>query len=250
MKKNIGTLSMIVMILLMTGCTEKKIEKSENVVNNIKETTQTKAKRVPRENRIDMTNKEGIPISSIQASMVDTFDSVEEIEKNSELTIRGIITNNEYLEFDNMAFTISTIQIEEIMTNEGEDPAIQVGGTIRVLQTGGIITQTYDPELEKNFTTAEQNKDFKENVEGTKIEVVLEAAPVLKENTDSILFLQKYEGPIGQDLYVGTGDYQGRFIIESDSYIEPQSENVVSDNGNVDFTLEEIKEEVFSVESE
>lgn len=250
MKNILGTISIIVLFLLTSGCAQSKIEESANVDNNIKEISKSKEKSVPRENRIDMRNKDGIPISSIQASMVDTFVSVEEIEKNSDLTIRGIITNNEYLEYDNMAFTISTIKIEEIITNEGEDSSIQVGGTIRLLQTGGIITQSYDPELEKDFTTDEQNKDFKENIEGTKIEVVLESAPVLKENTNSILFLQKYEGPIGQDLYVGTGDYQGRFIIESDSYIEPQSENVVSDDGNIDFTLQEIKEEVLSVEVE
>lgn len=93
----------------------------------------------------------------------------------------------------------------------------------------------------------EQKEEFKKN-EGKTIEITANDAPVIKKSNEAVLFLTDYDGPLGTDLYVPIGDYQGRFIVESDDYIEPQSLQVTSEQGNSDFTMKEIKAEVESAE--
>ncbi len=202
-------------------------------------------KREPRETRIDITNKEGYEVGSASLSMVDSFESVEQLVERSEIVIQGEVISNEYIDYDDIPFTISTVKILDIISEDKDE--FTIGDTIKVVQTGGLYVQKDVGGDEKIFTTEEQKEEFKKN-EGKTIEITANDAPVIKKSNEAVLFLTDYDGPLGTDLYVPIGDYQGRFIVESDDYIEPQSLQVTSEQGNSDFTMKEIKAEVESAE--
>ncbi|MCM3218153.1 hypothetical protein ABER75_04265 [Niallia taxi] len=214
-----------------------KVEQSEKSNLSFK-------KREPRSTRIDITNKDGYQVSSAEASMVDSFESVEQLDQRSDLNIEGQVISNEYVTYDDIPFTISKVKIIDIIgkTEEG----FVIGDTIKVVQTGGLYVQHDVGGDEKIFTTEEEKKES-EKMEGKTIEVTLNDAPVIKKNNTVVLFLEKSEDdPLGSDLYAAVGDYQGKFIVESDDYIEPQSLEIKSKHGNSDFTMEEIEAEVKS----
>lgn len=242
MKNKTKILSLVIVSLVIGGGVLFAFQNNDKFDND---RAVASSVRTPREQRIDMYNKEGYEVVSYGAAMVDNYENIEELTIDSQIVVKGIIESNEYVMYDGVIFTISELLIHETISTDGQ--SFNNGDKIKVLQTGGIYEQVDVGADEKEFTTEEDKAAFKEH-EGKKFEFTLEEVPVLKEDTETILFLQQYIGPLGEGLYVSIGDYQGRFIVESDNYIEPQSEEISSLEGNKDFTMEEVVAEVTAAE--
>ena len=238
-----------VFLFSIAGCSSNTSTETGEIIDvktvQVDKTDMSLKKREPRETRIDITNKEGYEVGSASLSMVDSFESVEQLVERSEIVIEGEVIFNEYMDYDDIPFTISTVKILDIISEDKDE--FTIGDTIKVVQTGGLYVQKDVGGDGKIFTTEEQKEEFKK-IEGKTIEITANDAPVIKKSNEVVLFLTDYDGPLGTDLYVAIGDYQGRFIVESDDYIEPQSLQVTSEQGNSDFTMKEIKAEVESAE--
>lgn len=118
---------------------------------------------------------------------------------------------------EGITFTISSLEVNDVVKSNNK---VKNGKFIKVLQTGGISKLT--DVAEKDFENKEEREKFLKENEGKEIELVFEGSPVIKEKQNAILFLTEYLGPIGKDLYVGTGDFQGRFIIDQNT-VEAQN---------------------------
>ncbi|MGL4739880.1 MAG: hypothetical protein ACRC41_03635 [Sarcina sp.] len=169
------------------------------------------------QNNID---NDEIPVANMSGKLVNCYETLEEINKDSEIVVKGKIIKNEYIEYEGVIFTVSQFKVEDaIKGNVSKDKVI------KVLQTGGISTVKSNEMDEKSFEDPKEVEKHLKNNLGKKFESTIEGVKVLKENDNAVLLLQKYDGPITQDSYVGTGDFQGRFIInEKTKSISPQSE--------------------------
>lgn len=235
-----GFTCLLASAFMLAGCSSLSAEKNgqtessaSTAVSESSEDTAVSAvreKREPRAERINMRNKEGYEVVPSLFTMIDDFRIIPELTARAEVIVKGKVVKNEYIEHEGIIFTISEAEISELLGNSSSDTQMEAGSTLKLLQTGGIYGQRDAGGDEKN--------------EDQKFEYTNGEFPVLKEGAEAVLFLEKYEGPIGDDLFVALGDYQGRFIAESDDYIEPQSENILSASGNKDFTLGELKEEI------
>lgn len=160
-------------------------------------------------------------IINVSGSLVKIYKNIEELDNDSDFGIEGTVLSNEYMRYKDVAFTISTVKVEKSLKGD-----ITEGSTIRVLQTGGIVDVTNENLPEKAFEDKEEVAISKERSKGKKVEIVFENAPVLKTNQKCILYLDKYEGPIGEDLYVAEGDFQGRFKVDNSGKVEAQSDRI------------------------
>lgn len=72
-------------------------------------------------------------------------------------------------------------------------------------------------------TKIQVNKVFKgmnsSNGEITLLQTKCAADPIVEKNTDTLLFLEKYEGPIVKDAYVCKGLSQGQYRISGNSIL-------------------------------
>ncbi|UZW14599.1 hypothetical protein OSC52_01780 [Clostridium pasteurianum] len=199
--------------LFIYGCSNNDINKNSNQSIN----TEIKSS-------VAKNSNENIETINISASMVKTYNDINELASDSVLIIEGSILANNYINFKDTVFTISTVKVTNILKDYDN---IKVGDTINLLQTGGIETIKQNANLSKSF---DNPTEVKKNI-GKKVEVVLENSPVLKEGQPNILFLTKYDGPITKDAYIGTGDFQGRFLKNGDR-IQPQSAALKSKYNN------------------
>lgn len=145
---------------------------------------------------------------SMSGKLVNTYTTIDEINNDSTLAVMGTVINNEYLDYDGLTFTISEFKVDTVIKGN-----IKSGDTIRFLQSGGIFEVKRNEEDVKSFEDPKEVEEYLKNNIGKKLEATSGGVKVLKEDTSAVLLLQKYEGPIAEDIYVGTGDFQGRFII-------------------------------------
>ncbi|ADL52878.1 hypothetical protein [Clostridium cellulovorans] len=161
--------------------------------------------------------KENIEVVNMSGKMSKIYRDVDSLEQESGLVVEGTVISNEYIEENLITFTISTVKVTKVL--KGND-VVKAGDTVKMLQTGGIMTVKSNPSTAKEF---DDPKEVEKNI-GKKVEIALEGVPVLKEGESAIIFLQKYQGSIVKDGFVATGDYQGRFKIKNDETAEPQSD--------------------------
>lgn len=214
MKKNIlSILFLAISITSFVGCADKEAvvdNKDINIVSSDKDNNSTK--------------EESLPIADMSGKLVNYYETLDEINNDSEIVAMGTIIENEYVEYNGLIFTLSKFKVENVVKGD-----VAVGDTIKVLQTGGISEVKVNEEDVKSFEDPEEVEKYLEDKVGTKYETSIEGIKVLKEDTIAVLLLQKYVGPITEDAYVGTGDFQGRFIVNQNTKsdipsVTPQSE--------------------------
>lgn len=146
------------------------------------------------------------------------YENLDDLYNESEIIIEGTVLINEYVRYKDLDFTISTVKIDKSLKGESLKDT-----TIKVVQNGGVGSAIHEGLPEKAFEDQEEIARMREENKDKKQEIVYENAPVLKGNQKCILYLGKYEGPLGENLYVGTGDLQGRFKIDENGKVEAQS---------------------------
>ncbi|MGL4875500.1 MAG: hypothetical protein ACRC30_12700 [Clostridium sp.] len=209
MRKSIlGGLVLAISLASLVGCISKNttiLDEENNMVN--------------RSGIQDKVDSDEIPVANMSGKLVNYYETLEEINKDSEIVVKGKFIKNEYIEYEGVIFTVSQFKIDDVIKGN-----INRNDVIKVLQTGGIGAVKLNEMDEKSFENPEEVKEHLKNNLGKKFESTIEGIKVLKENDNAVLLLQKYYGPITQDSYVGTGDFQGRFIInEKTKSINPQS---------------------------
>ncbi|MGE7828409.1 hypothetical protein [Paenibacillus sp. NPDC093718] len=122
----------------------------------------------------------------LSLSLNKEYESTIELKNDSLLIAEIMVTEGESLVYENVPFTISEVEV----LNEYNGEIIEK--SIKLLETGGII----------------DNKQFSIN-----------GNPTLNRNDRALVFLQKYEGPIVDNAYVITGDYQGKFLLNSENEV-------------------------------
>lgn len=133
----------------------------------------------------------------IGVSVVEEYTQVENLKSDSDYIVDAKVLETESFLYEGLPFTLSKLKIKETFKSE-----FKKNDVINVLETGGVIDNTeYTVEHDKN----------------------------LKKNSDVVLYLYEYEGPIKKDIekYVVTGLYQGKFQHENDL------ENLTPSEGNV-----------------
>lgn len=80
--------------------------------------------------------------------MVKTYNNVNELTSDSVLIIEGSVLANNYINFKDTVFTISTVKVTNVLKDYSN---IKVGDTINLLQTGGIETIKQNDNLSKSF---------------------------------------------------------------------------------------------------
>lgn len=211
MKKNIlSILFLAITISSFVGCNTKNTT-INNQDSNIVSNNENENSSIVNNNENNMS-KENLPTSNMSGKLVNYYKTLNEINNDSELVVMGTIIENEYIEYDDLIFTLSKFKINNVIKGE-----LNVGDTIKVLQTGGISEITPNSTDVKSFEDPEEVEKYSNENYGKKYETTIEGVSVLKENDNAILLLKKYVGPIVEDSYVGTGDFQGRFIINSNT---------------------------------
>lgn len=168
-------------------------------------------------NNID---EEEIPVANMSGKLVNYYKTLEEINRDSEVIVKGSIIENEYIEYGGLVFTVSRFKVDDVVKGN-----VVKGDIIKVLQTGGISTLKSNEMDEKSFEDSKEVEKYLKNNLGKKYEATVEGVKVLKESDNAVVLLQKYDGPVTTDAYVGTGDFQGRFIInQKTKSINPQSD--------------------------
>lgn len=197
-KKILSIIILSISIASLVGCTAKESALNNNVtINNETE---------------NLNGGEDIPVVEASGKLVNCYDTLGKINNDSEVVVKGTIIENEYVDYHDLTFTISKFKIDEVVKGD-----VSVGDTIKVLQTGGISEFKRNEEDIKSFEDPEEVEKYLKDKIGKKYEVAMEGVRVLKEGTSSVLLLQKYDGPVVEDAYVGTGDFQGRFILNKDA---------------------------------
>ncbi|MGD7046352.1 hypothetical protein [Jeotgalibacillus proteolyticus] len=136
-----------------------------------------------------INNENEIPVVSGQGEISENYSSTNDMEKDSILTIKGKVIEQETLVYGNLPFTISDVKI--IQSYKGKHVK---GDVIQVVETGGI----YHPEG--------KNGDKLD-----KVEMRLNGVATLNEKDNVILFLDNFIGPQIENGYIPLGAYQGRF---------------------------------------
>lgn len=222
----LGILFLVMSTSIFVGCNteniaqnnqEKNIESNENIVKNDESTSEN--------SNLDKTEKESLPTSDMSGKLVNEYKTVDEINSDSQLAVKGTVISNEYIEYGGLTFTLSEFKINKVMKGD-----VNVGDAIKVLQNGGISEFKSNDENVKSFENSEEvEKNLKEKI-GKKYEITIDGVKVLKKNDNAVLLLQKYEGPVASDAYVGTGDFQGRFIVDEKlKNVNPQSKHLKED---------------------
>lgn len=206
MKKSIlSILFLAISLSSLVGCGAKN-----TVMNN-------EDKSIVNKNNIE--EEEEIPVANMSGKLVNYYKTLEEINKDSEVIVKGAIIENEYIEYGGLVFTLSKFKVDDVVKGN-----LVKGDVIKVLQTGGISTLKSNEMDEKSFEDPKEVEKYLKNNLGKKYEATIEGVKVLKESDNAVLLLQKYDGPVTTDAYVGTGDFQGRFIInQKTKSINPQS---------------------------
>lgn len=197
--RNFVVLLSLCCLALFTGCqaNDKNLASKEEVVKTFTSTEVPNSEETPK-------------VVGFSGKLAKTYDTLDSLQKDSSLIIEGEVIANEYIVFEGITFTISIMKVNDVVKGN----TIKKGETVKVLQTGGISSISDIPE--KDFENKEERERFLKKNKGKKIELVFEESPVIKEQQNAVLFLTEYEGPIGKNLYVGTGDFQGRFIVNKD----------------------------------
>lgn len=210
MKKNIlGMLLLAISISSIVGCNAK-----DTAVNNQDKNIVSSNEEV--NNKVEDT----LPTADMSGKLVNYYETLDQINNDSELVVMGTIIENEYVEYSDLTFTLSKFKIDKVVKGD-----VNIGDIIKVLQTGGISTVKSDETNVKSFEDPEEVEKYLKANSGRKYEITIEGVNVLKESDSAVLLLQKYDGPITKDSYVCTGDFQGRFIVNQKmKSVIPQSE--------------------------
>lgn len=155
--------------------------------------------------------------------LVKNYESIEELNADSNFGIVGTIVSNETVMLKEHFFTISTVKVEKSLKGD-----IKEGTIIKLLQDGGIESEELKKDLpKKEFEDETQVEEFEKENEGKLTEILIYNSEVLKPNQKCILYLNKYEDyEVEGDLYIAEGGFQGRFKVDKDGKVTPQSENI------------------------
>lgn len=137
-------------------------------------------------------------------SVSSTYSDLETLEADSSSIIDGTVLENEYFEYEDVQFTVSSIRVDKVYKGN-----LEAGETVNLLETGGIINN---------------------------VEYFIEGDKVLKEDEQSILYLKDYEGPIQSDVkkYTTVGVYQGKFRHENDEEVVTYSEENIGELAEIE----------------
>lgn len=70
--------------------------------------------------------------SDMSGKLVNTYETIDEINNDSTLAVMGTIIHNEYIDYGGLIFTISEFKVDKVIKGD-----IESGNTIKFLQSGG-----------------------------------------------------------------------------------------------------------------
>ena len=207
MKKSVlCILFLAISVSSLIGCNSKEAtinNKDSNIVSSDEQKD-----GVSSNEQTDGTKEEELQVSDMSAKLVNTYKTIDEINNDSTLAVMGTVIHNEYLDYGGLTFTLSEFKVDKVIKGNMKN-----GDTIKVLQSGGISEVKYNEADAKSFEDPKEVENYLKDKIGKNFETTIEGVKVLKEDTNAILLLEEYDGPIVEDAYVGTGDFQGRFIL-------------------------------------
>lgn len=133
-------------------------------------------------------------------SIAESYNTIEELKGSAELIVEAEVKSTKAVSAQGVPFTLSKALV--VKSYKGD---IQKGEYINILETGGAIDGQ---------------------------EYLIDENKVFQPGDKTIVFLDKYEGPVTDDAFVILGVYQGKFLLKDDGSLIPSR--------NVPKALEEI----------
>ncbi len=220
MKKLMLSFSPLLLFLFIVSCTLQAVSNNGDVVSSAIINENVSVQPIQKREEVEK-NKDVGAVDAI-VTMVNYYRDLDSLNNDTEVAVRGTVIENEYVEYGDMIFTLSKVEVKNVIKGE------ILTDIITVMQTGGIGEYSFDNSNNvKEFDDPHVVAENIEKYDGQKYEATFDGVNVLKENDEVILFLQKYEGPISNSAYVGIGGFQGHFIIEElddiNILVKPQS---------------------------
>ncbi|MGE7823308.1 hypothetical protein [Paenibacillus sp. NPDC093718] len=144
----------------------------------------------------------------ISLSIAKAYENIDELANDSEVIAQVIIRETSPMTYLDVPFTISEADVKKTYKGTVLDKSIQI------LETGGLIN----------------NIQFSAN-----------GHEVFRNNEQAVVFLKKYEGPIGENLYMIAGIYQGKFKLDNDTN---STINPINNAGNMKLELSELENQI------
>ncbi len=141
------------------------------------------------------------PAASLEFQLARDFSSIAAISRNSANVVVGSVVRREDEPYQNVPFSIATIQIEQVIHG-----GLETGAQISVVETGGVFAGRSKTEP---------------GATGRPVEAGLEGIPVMKPGERWLLFLDAPAriGPVQSGAYGIVGAFQGKLLIGSDDRI-------------------------------
>ena len=197
--------------------------------------------RLPQDRTIPF---EGIDISGMEVSMTrsgqadieTSYLSAESLVPESAYIVKGTVVKVTYSQVSGNALTFYDVQLDEVWADrvhEG-DEALIAGDTITIYQSGGYI-------LSDVFMSYRSEK--LDIPPGTLVLQTILGIPLPEEGAEYVLFLTDTLDPTYDGVYMVTGVYQGRYVIEEEtvSRYYPEKNDPYLDEGQ---TVDQLKETV------
>jgi hypothetical protein len=143
----------------------------------------------------DESNPDNTPKSTLSVNWVQYYDSLDELEKESDIVVDGhVVSYKTELRYD-VVFTRVLFEVEQTISGNCVS-----GDIIEILQTGGQFEDKYTPYPEE-FPALQPDREYR-----------------------MYLYKSDYSDLYGQ-YYLVTGGYQGVFTIDSQCFYAPCNKN-------------------------
>ena len=188
---------------------------------------------------IDIEGKEVTKTGITQADISTSYLTAETLVPDSDYIVKGQVVKVTYSHASGNAITFYDVRLDEVWADrvhEGDEMLIP-GDTITIYQSGGYIPA--------DVFTSYRSEKLNTSSESVILQTVL-GIPLPEEGAEYVLFLTDALDPAYDGVYMVTGVYQGRYVIEGEqvSRYNPEMELPYRDDGQ---TLSQLKETVLKV---
>ena len=186
---------------------------------------------------IDIEGKEVVMTGTGEADIETSYLTAESLVPDSAYIVKGKVEKVTYSHVDGNAITFYDLQLEEVWADrvhEG-DEALIAGDIITVYQPGGYV-------LGDVFSSYRSEK-INIPADSLVLQTIL-GMPLPIEGAEYVLFMTDSPEPAYKGIFMVTGVYQGRYIIEGDQVrrYAPENENPYLDEGQ---NINQLRETVF-----
>ena len=164
-----------------------------------------KARKADSVQTAETTGSPMITMSS-NADMAVFYTSLNDLVQTADVIIEGVVTNVSYFEFNTITNTRALVRVTKSYTSNAKE-----GDVLTFVDPGGITTEAAMIRYSGN----KFNRPIGKAEENTKVQVLLNGAPLTKVG-EKVVYFAKKSVLFQPDMYVSIGAYQGKFTISSD----------------------------------